>query len=123
MFFRLPETVFRTLLVMEFFYDEDMDWYEVKVFRGSDLIGYVHGYANRGWTPQVNNIWVMDKYRGEGIASAMMSRIESYFGQIPVPGTPIEENEGAKAFWKKYLSGRSPQERGPADENDSFMER
>lgn len=106
MFFQIPDKIFHAMFVMEFIYDEEMDWYEVKMFQGSEIIGYVHGYGNRGWAPQVNNIWVMEKYRRSGIASAMMSKVEAYFGQIPVPGTRIEDNEAARGFWKKYLSGR-----------------
>jgi ribosomal protein S18 acetylase RimI-like enzyme len=113
MFFQIPDEVFRTLYVMEFLYEQDMDWYEVRVFQGSDIIGYLHGYGNKGWAPQVNNIWVMEKFRRRGLASAMMSRVDTYFGQIPVPGTPIEDNDAAKGFWKKYLIGKNnkPKER------------
>lgn len=107
MFFQIPDEVFQSLYVMEFFYDEDMDWYEVKIFQGSEIIGYLHGYANRGWGPQVNNIWVLEKFRRRGIASKMMSRVEAYFGQIPAPGTPIEDNEAARGFWKKYRTDRN----------------
>lgn len=93
----------RTLLLMELNYEEEMDWYEVRVFRGEEIIGYVHGYANSGWTPQVNNIWVTEGYRRKGIGSAMMAKVESYFGQIPLPATPIEDNEAAKGFWGNYM--------------------
>ncbi len=47
MFFSIPDKVFRALFVMEFVYDEEMDWYEVKMFQGSEIIAYVHGYGNR----------------------------------------------------------------------------
>lgn len=93
----------RTLLLMELNYEDETDWYEVRVFRGEEIIGYVHGYANRGWTPQVNNIWVTEVYRRRGIGSAMMAKVESLFGQIPLPATPIEDNEAAKGFWKNYM--------------------
>jgi ribosomal protein S18 acetylase RimI-like enzyme len=105
-FLELTENKFRTLLVLEFTYEDETDWYEVRVFRGSQIVGYLHGYGNRGWSPQVNNIWVADKFRRRGIATAMMSRVEAYFGQIPVPGTPIEDNPAARGFWKKYREGR-----------------
>lgn len=91
---------------MEFQYDDMTDWYEVRVFRGSEVIGYMHGYGNRDWTPQVNNIWVADRFRRRGIGSGMMAKVESYFGQIPVPGTPIEDNEAARGFWAYYMSGK-----------------
>ncbi len=107
MFFQIPDKTFHTLFVMEFVYEEEMDWYEVKIFHGSEIIGYVHGYGNRGWAPQVNNIWVLDKFRRRGMASAMMSKVEAYFGQMPVPGTPIEDNDAAKGFWKKYSVSRA----------------
>ena len=88
---------------MELKYEEETDWYEVRVFHGEELIGYCHGYANKGWTPQVNNIWVAEAYRRKGIGSAMMAKVESIFGQIPLPATPIEDNEAAKGFWKNYM--------------------
>jgi ribosomal protein S18 acetylase RimI-like enzyme len=106
-FIELMENRLRTLLVMEFQYDDDADWYEIRVFRGSEVIGYVHGYANRGWDPQVNNIWVAERMRRRGIATAMMRRVETFFGQIPQPGTPIEDNEAARRFWAKYMTGDS----------------
>lgn len=102
-FFEVKEKAFKTLLLLEFQYDEEIDWYELKVYRGSEIVGYVHGYANRGWTPQVNNIWVEERYRRKRIASVMMSRVEDYFGEIPLPATPIEDNEAARAFWKNYM--------------------
>jgi len=113
MFFQVPDQVFNTLFVMEFVYEEETDWYEVKVFHGSEIIGYVHGYGNRGWVPQVNNIWVMEKFRGRGIAGAMISKVEAYFGQAPVPGTPIEDNEAAKEFWRKYTADRKIENDSP----------
>ncbi|MDQ7783955.1 MAG: GNAT family N-acetyltransferase [Desulfomonilaceae bacterium] len=105
LFFEHKGSGFRTLLLLEFLYEEETDWYEVRVFRGEEIIGYVHGYANRGWTPQVNNIWVAETYRRQGIGSFMMSKIEEYFGQIPLPATPIEDNTAARGFWKLYMSG------------------
>ena len=101
MFFQIPDKIFHAMFVMEFIYDEEMDWYEVKMFQGSEIIGYVHGYGNRGWAPQVNNIWVMEKFRRSGIASAMMSKVEAYFGQIPVPG------RGSKIMKLPKGSGRN----------------
>lgn len=103
LFFEPKGPGFRTLLLLEFVYEEDMDWYEIRVSRGEEVIGYVHGYANRGWTPQVNNIWVAERYRRQGIGSTMMSKIEDYFGQIPLPATPIEDNPAARGFWKNYM--------------------
>jgi ribosomal protein S18 acetylase RimI-like enzyme len=104
-FFEFVENKYRTLLVMEVQYDDETDWYEVRVFRGGEIIGYMHGYGNRGWAPQVNNIWVAERFRRRGIGSAMMTKVESYFGHIPVPGTPIKDNEAARAFWKHYTFG------------------
>ena len=105
MFFELMLNNFRTLLLLNFEYDEEMDWYEVKVSRGQQVIGYVHGYGNHGWNPQVNNIWVNRRYRRKGLGSLMMSKVEQYFGQVPLPGTPISDNEPARRFWKNYLTG------------------
>jgi len=104
------ENAYRTLLVMEFQYDDETDWYEVRVFRGPEIIGYMHGYGNRGWTPQVNNVWVAERFRRRGIGSAMMGKADSYFGQIPVPGTPIEDNDAARGFWRTYMSGKKEME-------------
>lgn len=106
LFIEFYEEKFRTLLVLEFNYDDDVDWYEVRVFRGEKIIGYVHGYGNRGWSPQVNNIWVAEEYRRRGLGTIMMTKVEDYFGQVPLPGTPIEDNDAAKGFWKSYLTGR-----------------
>jgi GNAT superfamily N-acetyltransferase len=106
MFFELMLNNFRTLLLLNFEYDEEMDWYEVKVSRGQQVIGYVHGYGNHGWNPQVNNIWVSRRFRRKGLGSLMMSKVEHYFGQVPLPGTPISDNEPARLFWKNYLTGR-----------------
>lgn len=103
LFFEAEDSGYRTLLALEFLYEEEIDWYEVRVFRGEEIIGYIHGYANSGWTPQVNNIWVAEKYRRKGIGSMMMSKVEDYFGQIPLPATPIEDNEAARGFWKNYM--------------------
>lgn len=94
---------FRTLLLLEFLYEEEIDWYEVRVLSGEDVIGYVHGYANRGWAPQVNNIWVAEKHRRQGIGTIMMSKIGEYFGQIPLPATPIEDNPAARGFWRNFM--------------------
>lgn len=102
-FFEVRERAFKRLLLLEFRYDEEIDWYELRVYRATEIIGYVHGYANRGWTPQVNNIWVEERFRRKGIGSEMMSRVEDYFGEIPLPATPIEDNEAARAFWKNYM--------------------
>ena len=107
LFFELTQHNFRTLLLLTFQYHEEMDWYEVKVFRGQEMIGYTHGYANQGWNPQVNNIWVLEKFRRQGIGSLMMARVEDYFGQVPLPGTPISDNEPARLFWRNFLTGRS----------------
>jgi GNAT superfamily N-acetyltransferase len=104
LFFELTQYNFRTLLLLTFLYDEEIDWYEIKVFRGQEMIGYVHGYANQGWNPQVNNIWVIERFRRRGIGSLMMARVEDYFGQAPLPGTPISDNEPARLFWRKYLA-------------------
>ena len=105
MFFELMVNNFRTLLLLNFEYDEEMDWYEVKVSRGQQVIAYVHGYGNQGWNPQVNNIWVARRFRRKGLGSLMMSKVEHYFGQVPLPGTPISDNEPARLFWKNYLTG------------------
>lgn len=107
LFFEIPLGGCRTLFLLEFLYEEEVDWYEVRAFLGREIVGYVHGYANRGWAPQVNNIWVSERLRRRGIATAMMSKIEDYFGQVPLPGTPIVNNEAARAFWKKYLESTS----------------
>jgi GNAT superfamily N-acetyltransferase len=102
-FFEAKRWGFRTLLLLEFQYDDETDWYEVRVYRGEEIIGYIHGYANRGWAPQVNNIWVTEKYRRQGIASVMMTKVEEFFGQVPLPATPIEDNVAARGFWKNYM--------------------
>jgi GNAT superfamily N-acetyltransferase len=107
LFFEMTQHNFRTLLLLTFQYHEELDWYEVKVFRGQEQIGYTHGYANQGWNPQVNNIWVVQQFRRKGIGSLMMARVEDYFGQVPLPGTPISDNEPARLFWRNYLTGRS----------------
>lgn len=106
LFFEMNQHNFRTLLLLTFRYHEELDWYEVKVFRGQEMIGYTHGYANQGWNPQVNNIWVLEQFRRKGIGSLMMARVEDYFGQVPLPGTPISDNEPARLFWRNFLSGR-----------------
>jgi len=103
LFFEIPLGECRTLFLLEFLYEEEVDWYEVKVSLGQEIVGYVHGYANRGWAPQVNNIWVSERLRRRGIATVMMTKIEDYFGQVPLPATPIGDNEAARAFWRKYL--------------------
>lgn len=105
LFFDIDDQGHRRLFALEFFYDEEIDWYEVRVFLGEEIVGYLHGYANRGWTPQVNNVWVVEKFRRKGIASMMMSKVEDYFGQIPLPATRIEDNEAARGFWKNYMKG------------------
>ena len=107
LFFELPHEGYRALFLWKFQYDEETDWYEGRVFRGEELVGYMHGYANRGWNPQVNNIWVAEGFRRKGVASAMMARVENFFGQSPLPGTRVEDNHAARAFWDKYLSGKS----------------
>jgi GNAT superfamily N-acetyltransferase len=112
LFFELTQHNFRTLLLLTFQYHEEMDWYEVKVFRGQEMIGYTHGYANQGWNPQVNNIWVLKNFRRKGIGSLMMARVEDYFGQVPLPGTPISDNEPARLFWRNYVTGRSDRSKG-----------
>lgn len=88
--------------MLELQHDSEMDWYEVRVFRGPELVGYVHGYANQGWNPQVNNIWVSEAYRRKGVASLMMAKLEDYTGQTPIPATPIDDNPAARAFWEKF---------------------
>jgi len=103
LFFKLPQDDYYSLYQLEFFYDLDFDWYEVRVSLGHETIAYVHGYANRGWDPQVNNIWVAEKFRRRGVASVMLSRVEEYFGHSPIPATRIEDNDAARAFWKKHL--------------------
>lgn len=102
-FFELPDKNYEALLLLDFEHDEESDWYEVRLFHGEELIGYLHGYGNRGWNPQVNNVWVNEKYRRKGIGSAMMSRVEDHFGQAPLPATRIEDNPAARGFWTKYL--------------------
>lgn len=106
LFFELPHEGYHALYLWKFQYDEETDWYEGRVFRGEELVGYMHGYANRGWNPQVNNIWVSEGSRRKGVASAMMARVENYFGQVPLPGTRVEDNPAARGFWDKYLSGK-----------------
>jgi len=122
MFFELTLRGFRTLLLMNFEYDEELDWYELKVARGQDVIAYMHGYGNHGWNPQVNNIWVSHRFRRKGVGSFMMSRVEQFFGQVPLPGTPISDNEPARLFWKNYLTGRSKFE-GNGGEDPSMPDR
>jgi ribosomal protein S18 acetylase RimI-like enzyme len=112
-FFKLPQDAYFALYQLEFLYDLDFDWYEVRVSLGQETVGYVHGYANKGWDPQVNNIWVAEKFRRRGIASVMLSRVEDYFGHSPLPATRIEDNDAAKAFWKKRFDRSSF--RAPAD--------
>jgi GNAT superfamily N-acetyltransferase len=112
-FFRIRHHGYPALFQFEFRHDEETDWYEGKVSRGRAMVGYVHGYANQGWNPQVNNIWVDDKYRRKGIASAMMTAVGRYFGQTPFPGTPIEDNDAARAFWRKFMG---PDDAGTAEE-------
>ncbi|GEM_PF-1862637 len=97
---------FKTLFMLEFQHDKDVDWYEVRVYRGTDLVGYLHGYANQGWNPQVNNIWVARRLRRRGLGSLMMSKVVDYSGQVPMPATAIDDNRAARAFWKGYLSQR-----------------
>ncbi|MEW6137228.1 MAG: GNAT family N-acetyltransferase [Thermodesulfobacteriota bacterium] len=116
----------RTLLLMELTYDRDLDWYQIRVFLGEEMIGYVHGYANKGWTPQVNNIWVAENHRRKRIASAMMAKLEDFFGQIPLPATPIEDNEAAKGFWSTFTKGTWVEQgekraRRPPEERPSFL--
>ncbi len=106
------EKGFRSLFMLEFQHDQDMDWYEVRVYSGSSLVGYVHGYANQGWNPQVNNIWVTEALRRRGLGTIMMAKVEDYSGQLPEPATPIDDNEPAQAFWAKFRADRvaSPRE-------------
>jgi ribosomal protein S18 acetylase RimI-like enzyme len=118
LFFHREEKGFQQLFVLEFTYDRETDWYEARVFRGSQVIGYVHGYANRGWTPQVNNIWVDERYRRRGIGSFMMAKVEDAFGQIPLPATPIEDNDAARGFWKNYLKMSWVRKTGERDGQD-----
>jgi GNAT superfamily N-acetyltransferase len=97
---------FKTLFMLEFQHDKDVDWYEVRIYRGADLVGYLHGYANQGWSPQVNNIWVARRFRRKGLGSLMMSKVTDYAGQVPMPATPVEDNHAAHAFWKRFLIQR-----------------
>jgi ribosomal protein S18 acetylase RimI-like enzyme len=106
-FFELHGERYPTLLLLEFQYDQEIDWYEIKVYRGEETIAYVNGYANQGWAPQVNNLWVSDSYRRKGIASEMISKVEDYFGQAPLPATPIADSEEARGFWSNYTGNRS----------------
>ncbi len=106
-FFELPGEKYPILLLLKFRYDKEIDWYEIKVYRGQETIAYVNGYANQGWAPQVNNLWVSENYRRKGIASRMMSKVEDYFGQAPLPATPIADSEEARVFWSKYTGDRS----------------
>ncbi len=107
-FFELPGEEYRTLVLLEFKYDEEIDWYEIKAFRGEEVIGYINGYANHGWAPQVNNLWVAEKHRRKGIASQLMCKIEEYFGQAPLPATPISDSEEAHGFWSNYTGTKVP---------------
>ena len=106
-FFELPSEKYPTLLLLEFQYDKEIDWYEIKVYRGDETIAYVNGYANQGWAPQVNNLWVSENYRRKGIASEMISKVGDYFGQVPLPATPIADSEEARGFWSNYTGDRS----------------
>ena len=106
-FFELPGDKYPTLLLLEFQYDKEIDWYEVKVFRGEEVIAYLNGYANQGWAPQVNNLWVAEAFRRKGLASQMMTKVEEYFGIVPLPATPVADNEAARSFWDNYAAGRS----------------
>jgi GNAT superfamily N-acetyltransferase len=101
-FFELPDEKYPTLLLLDFQYDEDIDWYEIKTYRGDEVIGYINGYANHGWAPQANNLWVSERYRRKRIATQMMSKIEEYFGQAPLPATPVVDSEEAREFWSNY---------------------
>jgi ribosomal protein S18 acetylase RimI-like enzyme len=98
----IPDQGFMTFFLMELQYDKEIDWYEIRMYQGRELVGYIHGYANQGWNPQVNNVWVTERFRRRKIASLMMSKIEAYFGQVPMPGTPIENNKAARGFWDKF---------------------
>jgi ribosomal protein S18 acetylase RimI-like enzyme len=107
-FFELWDEKYPTLLLLEFHYDEDIDWYEIKTYRGEEVIGYINGYANHGWAPQANNLWVSEKYRRKGVASKMMSKVEEYFGQAPLPATPIADSDEARGFWSNYTENYLP---------------
>ena len=109
-FFELPSEKYPTLLLLEFQYDKEIDWYEIKVYRGDETIAYINGYANQGWAPQVNNLWVSENYRRKGIASEMISKVEDYFGQVPLPATPIADSEEARSFWSNYTGDRSEED-------------
>ncbi len=106
LFFEISEKGYNLLLVLEFWYDGDTDWYETTVLCGEEIVGYLHGYANQGWASQVNNIWVAERFRRRGIGSRMMAKVGEFFGQIPLPATPIKDNEAAKAFWKRFMIQR-----------------
>lgn len=92
--------------MLDFEYDEAVDWYEAKIWREGEVVGYINGYANHGWAPQVNNVWVAESYRRKGVATHMMAAIEEEFGQMPLPATPISDTDAARRFWDKYLAGR-----------------
>jgi GNAT superfamily N-acetyltransferase len=103
-YFDIEHQGLRIILLLKFRYNIATDWYQARVFRGDDVIGYTHGYANRAWSPQVNNIWVAAPFRRKGIASTMMARVEDYFGQVPLPATRIADNDAARRFWENYIS-------------------
>jgi ribosomal protein S18 acetylase RimI-like enzyme len=115
-FIEVYDQGFRTLFMLELQHDSEMDWYEVRVFRGQELVGYVHGYANQGWNPQVNNIWVSEPFRRKGIGSLMMEKLEDYTGQSPIPATPIDDNPAARAFWSKHADEKDRVQRGKTKE-------
>jgi predicted acetyltransferase len=104
LFFEVSEQGYNIILLLEFCYDRETDWYETTVVWGDDIVGYLHGYANQGWAPQVNNIWVAERFRRRGIGSRMMAKVGEILGQIPLPATPIKDNRAAKAFWKRFIT-------------------
>lgn len=105
-FFELTVDGLGTLFLLEFDYDREWDRYEMNVYCGGAPVGYCHGYGNKGWNPQVNNIWVTESLRRRGIATIMLSKVEDYFSHLPFPGTKIADNQAARSFWRSYLSER-----------------
>ncbi len=105
LFLQLQDRGYGELLLLEFRHDSESDWYEVRISHGKHEIAYAHGYANQGWNPQVNNIWVAERDRRRGIGTRIICSVETYFGQRPFPGTPITKNPAARAFWESVLNG------------------
>jgi predicted acetyltransferase len=119
LFFEIPDNGYNIILLLEFWYDRETDWYETTVLCGEEVAGYLHGYANQGWAPQVNNIWVAERFRRRGIGSRMMAKVGEFFGQVPLPATPIKDSKAAKAFWKRFITQRQ----GRISEKDKLREK